>query len=84
MELFKISNCLTHLQSSIQNETLQVEALERVVGGVEDTVSSNVTLSTKQESTEADVKLVVEHSNTLITDWKIAEKTANQACALLR
>ena len=71
-------------KSSIQNETLQVEALERVVGGVEDTVSTNVTLSLKQESTESDVKLVVEHSNTLITDWKIAEKTANQACALLR
>ena len=62
-----------------QNRTAQVEALDRVVGDID--VVPEVVEDTTEEK---DLSIVSDHADALVTDWKIADKLAEEACSTMR
>jgi hypothetical protein len=61
------------------NETLQVEALDRVAGGMEDNSTA-----TGDDVTEKDIDIIATNEDKLIEDEKVAEIASEEACALYR
>ena len=62
-----------------QNQTAQVEALDRVVGNID--IVPEVVEDTTEEK---DLLIVSDHADALVTDWKIADKLAEEACSTMR